>query len=638
MPQELNGYGSTAGQNMGGTGSNLNERPDNSTPGGGAHGNGGGSGTSGSSSSSGNEDPYIRDSNGIAVGIKPGYHAEPSYPETGNSSVGNSSEVRIEITSGVNAVPDAPLPYNYGNSNSSGSSSSSGYVVGNWAEVGPVNLTLINYGIVEAINHGLPNDIVAATSTIPYKTMRAAFDALPLSQQPAARNQITQAWQKAHDVMPDTVTQTNPVGGNNNVSTRTFPNPVKWKQAQAISQVSTDIQNALNQHQEAERQRQAEAEAKAKLAELMARAGVKPTPVYTPEMVTAAEASLAATGAMVLNRASGMMQLSTVLDGVLTTGRVLAGEIAGALWRGVIELSRIATVTPVGATLSALAIGFWHKDAGLGSDQVPGRDIEMFAAQAQLFTAGQVSITPEMTSVNLPVRGSLVTENGRRYVRLFKTGVAGVPANVPVLRAVRDEKTGLDKITLPAVGGVPSRTILINPVPVGPTAPANTGNSKPAPVTPVHTGTTIKQADSIVTTTFPAEEVQGLQDFIYWQLDAEETGVEAIYVMLSGPPKSFTHGYKHYPPKGVLWKDIVKSTANAGSAKFKPDINIPDIDKDVWNTGQTTKKHPDWKVKQYDHIMGAYEGKETQWVVVKESQGVIHSHPISEQKAKEYIK
>jgi hypothetical protein len=106
---------------------------------------------------------------------------------------------------------------------------------------------------------------------------------------------------------------------------------------------------------------------------------------------------------------------------------------------------------------------------------------------------------------------------------------------VPVLRAERDEKTGLDKITLPAVGGVPSRTILINPVPVGPTAPANTGNSKPAPVTPVHTGTTIKQADSIVTTTFPADELQGLQDFIYWQPDAEETGVEAIYVMLSDP-------------------------------------------------------------------------------------------------------
>ncbi|MCJ3377176.1 hypothetical protein LNY74_05780 [Klebsiella pneumoniae] len=58
----------------------------------------------------------------------------------------------------------------------------------------------------------------------------------------------------------------------------------------------------------------------------------------------------------------------------------------------------------------------------------------------------------------------------------------------------------------------------------------------------------------------------------------------------------------------------------------------------VWNTGQTTSLRSYWKVKQYDHIIGAYEGKETQWTVVKESQGVIHSHPISEEKAKRYIK
>ncbi|MBI3309851.1 MAG: hypothetical protein HYZ77_00780, partial [Serratia liquefaciens] len=41
MPQELNGHGPTAGESMGGTGANLNERPDNSTPGGGHQGNAG---------------------------------------------------------------------------------------------------------------------------------------------------------------------------------------------------------------------------------------------------------------------------------------------------------------------------------------------------------------------------------------------------------------------------------------------------------------------------------------------------------------------------------------------------------------------------------------------------------------------
>lgn len=199
------------------------------------------------------------------------------------------------------------------------------------------------------------------------------------------------------------------------------------------------------------------------------------------------------------------------------------------------ELSRIATVSTVGSTVGALVVGFWPTKVGEGSDRVPGRDIEMFAAQAQLFAAGKVNIQPEMTSVNLPVRGLLVTENGRQYVSLVKTGINGVSANVPVLRAVRDEQTGLDKITLPAVGGVPARTILVNPVPTGPAAPPHTGNSSPVPVTPVHTGTEIKQVASIVTTPYPADDLKDIRDFIYWQPDAAGTGVEPIYVMLSDP-------------------------------------------------------------------------------------------------------
>ncbi|CAI1077938.1 Colicin-D [Serratia entomophila] len=104
---------------------------------------------------------------------------------------------------------------------------------------------------------------------------------------------------------------------------------------------------------------------------------------------------------------------------------------------------------------------------------------------------------------------------------------------MPVYRPVRDEKTGLDQITLPAVAGAPGRTILITPG-TAPSGPWHTGNPAPAaPVTPVHTGTEIKQADSIVTTTFPAGDLP-LQDFIYWQPDATGTGVEPVYVMLSG--------------------------------------------------------------------------------------------------------
>ncbi|MBH3275229.1 S-type pyocin domain-containing protein [Serratia marcescens] len=164
-----------------------------------------------------------------------------------------------------------------------------------------------------------------------------------------------------------------------------------------------------------------------------------------------------------------------------------------------------------------------------------------------------------MTSVDLPVRGFITTDDdGRQSVNFVRTGVGGVSPSVPVFRPVRDELTGLDKIMLPAVAGAPARTILINPVPTGPAAPAHTGNGSPGPKSPVHTGTGIRQADSIVVTTFPADVVQDLQDFILWQPDALETGVEAVYVMVSDPLDSgrFTRRqldkkYKHASDFGI---------------------------------------------------------------------------------------
>ncbi|MBI6183678.1 S-type pyocin domain-containing protein [Serratia proteamaculans] len=186
--------------------------------------------------------------------------------------------------------------------------------------------------------------------------------------------------------------------------------------------------------------------------------------------------------------------------------------------------------------MGALALGFIPAAAGTGSDQVPGRDVNMFAFQASLAAVGTTTIQPGMTSVDLPVRGFISRDrDGRQSVNFVRTGVGGVSASVPVFRPVRDEATGLDKITLPAMGGVPARTILINPVPSGPAAPSHTGNGSPVPKSPVHTGTNVRQADSIVVTTFPADVVQDLQDFILWQPDATELGVEAIYVMVSKP-------------------------------------------------------------------------------------------------------
>lgn len=68
---------------------------------------------------------------------------------------------------------------------------------------------------------------------------------------------------------------------------------------------------------------------------------------------------------------------------------------------------------------------------------------------------------------------------------------------------------------------------------------------------PRYTGTEVKQADSIVVTTFPADVVHDMQDFILWQPDATGTGVEPIYVMVSKPRsgvKEKGHEY-HSAPK-----------------------------------------------------------------------------------------
>ncbi|HBV2421530.1 TPA: pyocin [Klebsiella pneumoniae] len=158
----------------------------------------------------------------------------------------------------------------------------------------------------------------------------------------------------------------------------------------------------------------------------------------------------------------------------------------------------------------------------------------MLAAQANLYTAMKTQIKPGMKTVDLPVRGYILYDgNGRQSVNLVRTGTGGISATVPVLNAVHDKVTGLDIIMVPAVSGSPARTILVNPVPVGPAVPWHTGNSAPVPVTPVHTGTEVKQADSIVTTTSPAVDIPPLQDFIYWQPDATGTGVEPIYVVMS---------------------------------------------------------------------------------------------------------
>ncbi|WP_429619631.1 RHS repeat-associated core domain-containing protein [Serratia sp. 2723] len=88
------------------------------------------------------------------------------------------------------------------------------------------------------------------------------------------------------------------------------------------------------------------------------------------------------------------------------------------------------------------------------------------------------------------------------------------------------------------------------------------------------------------------------------------------------------HGYKHSSPKNSSWKDIIKST-KLGPAKYKPGTDIEALERSVYSTGQVVTNGKPWKVKDLGEVIGASEGKLSQWMRVEESAGTIHGHPIS---------
>ncbi|HCT9899533.1 TPA: S-type pyocin domain-containing protein [Citrobacter koseri] len=298
--------------------------------------------------------------------------------------------------------------------------------------------------------------------------------------------------------------------------------------AKAAAEAKAKSDAAAKAKAAAEAKAKADTAAKAR-AELFAKAGVKPAPTYTAQMVTGANNAMKVPGAMVLNQSPGTVQMALAGAGGLTLSGAAEKSILNTILNSVKTLGK---AVPGGYVISAI---FHSPKAGEGSDRVPGRDLEaMFALNAQHIAGQGVKIEPGAKSVNLPVRGQLVISNGQLAIQLLKTGNSSIPAAVPVLNAVRDAATGLDKITVPAVAGAPARTILVNPAPA-PSKPSNTGNQKPVPVTPVHTGTEIKPVETLVTTTTPAVDAGGLRDFIYWRPDAAGTGVEPVYVMLNDP-------------------------------------------------------------------------------------------------------
>ena len=88
------------------------------------------------------------------------------------------------------------------------------------------------------------------------------------------------------------------------------------------------------------------------------------------------------------------------------------------------------------------------------------------------------------------------------------------------------------------------------------------------------------------------------------------------------------HGFKHFPPKNKQWKEII-STTKTGPAKYKPNLNIEKIERLAWEKGKICTNGKPWKVMEFDTIIGANGGIETNYIRVECSANMIHGHPIT---------
>lgn len=58
----------------------------------------------------------------------------------------------------------------------------------------------------------------------------------------------------------------------------------------------------------------------------------------------------------------------------------------------------------------------------------------------------------------------------------------------------------------------------------------------------------------------------------------------------------------------------------------------------MWENGKEVTNGKNWKVMEFNEIIGASEGKTTKYVRVEMSADTIHGHPISEREFKKLTK
>jgi len=91
---------------------------------------------------------------------------------------------------------------------------------------------------------------------------------------------------------------------------------------------------------------------------------------------------------------------------------------------------------------------------------------------------------------------------------------------------------------------------------------------------------------------------------------------------------------KHIPRSNAWTRDIIKATRHS-EALYKPGQDIEMLERSVWQSGTPVTSGKNWKVYEFDHVIGACDGKEVRWVRVEGTGGpgnaVIHGRPITQE-------
>jgi hypothetical protein len=234
------------------------------------------------------------------------------------------------------------------------------------------------------------------------------------------------------------------------------------------------------------------------------------------------------------------------------------GSLAVHIKNAIAALGSTATASPAGAMVVTIVTGFYHAEAGKGSDKTPGGKNFIKAMPAAMLNLPTDEIlreaAQEQRTIDAAIRGRLVLSNGEMQIQLLKTEQ---PSAIPVVAGVPDDK-GNYQCTLPATDELPARTILVTPT----NAPGTEGlgavitlDHRPETIT--HTGNNAQPVSLPTVTTLPGFD----SDLIV--VPPLETGDKPIYVMLSSKGKSYE------PNKGAVGNmgEFFKQTVFGEQAK-----------------------------------------------------------------------